>query len=82
MGKQKIKMLTVKHQKLGELLFGGPEPTHRILGNMADKYGPIFTMKMGVNRALVVSNSEITKECFTTNDKALASRPRRMAMEI
>ncbi|KAH9669835.1 Xanthotoxin 5-hydroxylase CYP82C4 [Citrus sinensis] len=49
---------------------------------MANKYGPIFTMKMGVNRALVVSNSEITKECFTTNDKALASRPRRMAMEI
>ena len=63
-------------------LFGGPEPTHRILGNMADKYGPIFTMKMGVNRALVVSNSEITKECFTTNDKAFASRPSRMAMEI
>ncbi|KAL9462077.1 hypothetical protein AB3S75_000137 [Citrus x aurantiifolia] len=49
---------------------------------MADKHGPIFTMKMGVNRALVVSNSEITKECFPTNGKAFANRPRRMAMEI
>ncbi|KAK9233534.1 hypothetical protein WN943_023784 [Citrus x changshan-huyou] len=37
---------------------------------------------MGLNRALVVSNWEIAKECFTTNDKAFASRPRSMAMDL
>ncbi|KAK9233525.1 hypothetical protein WN943_023775 [Citrus x changshan-huyou] len=63
-------------------LFGGQEPTHRLLGDVADKYGPIFTMKMGLKRALVVSNWEIAKECFTTNDKAFASRPRSMAMDL
>ena len=60
----------------------GPEPAHRVLGNMADKYGPIFTMKLGVKQALVVSNWEIAKECFTTNDKAFASRPKTMATEL
>lgn len=58
------------------------EPAHRVLGNMADKYGPIFTIKLGVKQALVVSNWEIAKECLTTNDKAFASRPRTMATEL
>ncbi|XP_006435894.2 cytochrome P450 CYP82D47 [Citrus clementina] len=63
-------------------LLRGPEPAHRVLGDMADKYGPIFTMKLGVKQALMVSNWEIAKECFTTNDKAFASRPKTMAMEL
>ncbi|KAL9450966.1 hypothetical protein AB3S75_012668 [Citrus x aurantiifolia] len=63
-------------------LLGGPEPPHRVLGAMADKYGPIFTIKMGVNRALVVSNWEMAKECLTTHDKVFASRPKTLAMEI
>ena len=57
-------------------LLRGPEPAHRVLGNLADKYGTIFTMKLGVKQALVVSNWEIAKECFTTNDKAFAGRPK------
>ncbi|KAL5777889.1 hypothetical protein ACOSP7_010815 [Xanthoceras sorbifolium] len=63
-------------------LLGGPEPPHRVLGDMADKYGPIFTIKMGVHRVLVVSNWEIAKECFTTNDKVFANRPKTVAMEL
>ncbi|KAK1554482.1 hypothetical protein Q3G72_012857 [Acer saccharum] len=63
-------------------LLGGPEPAHRVLGNMADKYGPIFTVKMGVHQALVVSNWEIAKECLTTNDKVFANRPKTIAMEL
>ncbi|KAK8642480.1 hypothetical protein V6N13_011822 [Hibiscus sabdariffa] len=42
---------------------------------MADIYGPIFTIKLGVRRALVVSDYETVKECLTTNDKAFATRP-------
>jgi hypothetical protein len=61
---------------------GGTKPTHITLGNMADKYGSIFTIRLGVHRALIVSSWEIAKECFTANDKAFASRPKATASEI
>ncbi|EEF52498.1 cytochrome P450, putative [Ricinus communis] len=63
-------------------LLSGSQPPHITLGNLADKYGPIFTIKLGVHRTLIVSNGEIAKECLTTNDKAFASRPKSLAMEI
>ncbi|KAM0019191.1 putative cytochrome P450 [Helianthus debilis subsp. tardiflorus] len=49
---------------------------------MADKFGPIFTFKLGVNRVLVVSNSEMAKECLTTNDRGFATRPKAMVSEL
>ncbi|XP_065632997.1 cytochrome P450 CYP82D47-like [Quercus suber] len=63
-------------------LFGGSQPPHITLGNMADKYGPIFTIWLGVHRTLVVSSWEIAKECFTTNDKVFANRPKGVALEV
>ena len=63
-------------------LLGGPKPPHIVLTDMAEKYGSIFTIKMGVHRALVVSDWEIAKECLTTNDKTFASRPKTVAMEV
>uniref|UniRef100_A0A5B6ZXT1 Uncharacterized protein n=1 Tax=Davidia involucrata TaxID=16924 RepID=A0A5B6ZXT1_DAVIN len=56
-------------------LLGGQNPVARTLAAMADQYGPIFTIRLGVHRAVVVSSWEAVKECFTTNDKALAARP-------
>ncbi|XP_059626240.1 cytochrome P450 CYP82J17-like [Cornus florida] len=50
-------------------------PVARILGAMTDQYGPIFTLRIGLHRALVVSSWEAVKECFTTNDITFASRP-------
>ncbi|KAF8402138.1 hypothetical protein HHK36_013090 [Tetracentron sinense] len=47
----------------------------RTLGSLADKYGPAFTLRFGMHQGLVVSSWEIIKECFTTNDRAFASRP-------
>nr|XP_023906533.1 cytochrome P450 CYP82H23-like [Quercus suber] len=41
----------------------------------ADKHGPTLMFRFGMKRALVISNHEAVKECFTTNDKAFASRP-------
>ncbi|XP_062000831.1 cytochrome P450 CYP82D47-like isoform X1 [Rosa rugosa] len=68
---------------LGHLpLLGGPQPPHVILGNMADKYGPVFTIKLGVHRALIVSSWDVAKECLTTNDKAFANRPKALCPEI
>ncbi|XVF07464.1 hypothetical protein REPUB_Repub06bG0141200 [Reevesia pubescens] len=63
-------------------LLGGPQPPHISLTNMADKYGPIFTIKLGVHKALVVSNWEIAKECLTINDKVFATRPKLAGMEL
>lgn len=64
------------------LLVRSKQPPHVTLGNMADKYGPIFTFRSGVRKTLVVSNYEMAKQCFTTNDKAFASRPKTVATEI
>ena len=62
-------------------LLAGSEPPHIILGNLADRYGPIFTIKLGVHRTLIVSNGEIAKECLTTNDRAFANHPKSLAMK-
>lgn len=48
---------------------------HVNLGNLADKHGPIFSIRLGVHPAVVVSSSELMKELFTTNDAAVSSRP-------
>lgn len=64
------------------LLGGANQLLHRTLGEMADKLGPIFTIRLGVNRAIVVSNCELVKECFTTNDKVFPARPKSLAVKI
>ncbi|KAA8528584.1 hypothetical protein F0562_035939 [Nyssa sinensis] len=61
------------------LLGGGDQLLYRTLGAMADKYGPAFNIRLGSRRAFVVSNCEVAKECFTVNDKALATRPTTVA---
>ncbi|PQM41044.1 cytochrome P450 CYP82D47 [Prunus yedoensis var. nudiflora] len=57
-------------------LLGGSTPPHITLAAMADQYGPLFTIRLGVHPSLVISSSEIAKECFTTNDLSLNSRPK------
>ncbi|KAL3821463.1 hypothetical protein ACJIZ3_007368 [Penstemon smallii] len=49
---------------------------HITLAAMADKYGPIFTIRLGIHRALIVSNFELAKEIFTRYDVAVSSRPK------
>ncbi|KAH7524018.1 hypothetical protein FEM48_Zijuj06G0073900 [Ziziphus jujuba var. spinosa] len=61
------------------LLRGASMPPHITLGDMADKYGPLFTIRLGMHRALVVSNSEMAKECFTINDLQVSGRPKLIA---
>lgn len=61
------------------LLGGAEQLLYRTLGAMADNYGPAFNLRLGTRRAFVVSSWEMTKECFTSNDKALASRPATVA---
>ncbi|RDX74888.1 Cytochrome P450 82C4, partial [Mucuna pruriens] len=56
-------------------LFGGHQHTHKTLGMMAEKHGPIFTIKLGSYKVLVLSSWEMAKECFTVHDKAFSTRP-------
>ncbi|KAF9591648.1 hypothetical protein IFM89_005229 [Coptis chinensis] len=63
-------------------MLNGPQLPHITLGSMADKYGPIFGIRLGFRKALVVSNWEVAKECFITNDRVLATRPSSLAVEI
>ncbi|KAI3688917.1 hypothetical protein L2E82_46851 [Cichorium intybus] len=63
-------------------LLAGPEVPHKVLGSMADKFGPIFTIRLGVHRVLVVNTSDMAKDCLTTNDRVFNGRPKAMATEL
>ncbi|KAG6618172.1 hypothetical protein CIPAW_15G068400 [Carya illinoinensis] len=49
---------------------------------MADKNRPIFHINLGIHKTIVVSNSKIAKECFTTNNKTFANRPKALEVEL
>ncbi|KAK7364505.1 hypothetical protein VNO80_13219 [Phaseolus coccineus] len=55
--------------------------THYLLGSVADSHGPIFSIKLGTVKAIVISNWETAKECFTTNDVAVSYRPNLVACQ-
>ncbi|PRQ33554.1 putative cytochrome P450 [Rosa chinensis] len=57
-------------------LGGSTKPLHEALGAMADKYGPFFTARLEMHQSLVVSNSDMAKECFTIKDTCMSSRPK------
>ncbi|XP_051140854.1 cytochrome P450 CYP82D47-like [Andrographis paniculata] len=55
--------------------------THVSLAALADKHGPIFTIRLGPRRrAAVVSSWRIAKELFTSCDAAVASRVKTRAV--
>jgi len=67
---------------LGHLpLLARSPATHYLLGEVADSHGPIFSIKLGAAKALVISNWETAKECFTTNDVAVSYRPNLVACQ-
>ncbi|XP_019155237.1 PREDICTED: cytochrome P450 CYP82D47-like [Ipomoea nil] len=63
------------------LLAGNDRMPHKVLGDLADKYGPLFQMRLGAHQVLVVSDSQTAKQCLNANDKALAGRPKAIASE-
>ena len=66
---------------IGHLHLLGGLP-HKALGELADKYGPIFMMKLGIHRALFVSTAERAKECLGANEKVFLNRPHTMFAEV
>ncbi|GMH16686.1 hypothetical protein Nepgr_018527 [Nepenthes gracilis] len=63
------------------MLGGAKSLLHITLGEMADEYGPLFTVWLGTKQTVVVNSREMAKECFTKNDLALSSRPKLLASE-
>lgn len=57
-------------------LLSGPELPQITLAALADQYGPIFRIRVGLKPALVVCSWEFAKELYTTNDLAISSRPK------
>ncbi|CAI0429026.1 unnamed protein product [Linum tenue] len=51
-------------------------PIHRTLHALAQRHGPIFSLRLGTRPAVVVSSAALAEECFTKNDVAFANRPR------
>ncbi|PON99151.1 Cytochrome P450, E-class, group I [Trema orientale] len=64
------------------LLGGSHQLPHITLANLADKYGPAFTIRVGIHPTLVISSRELAKECFTTNDLAVSTRPKLIGAEV
>lgn len=60
------------------LMVGGSSAQlpHINLAALSDEYGPIFTIRLGVRRAVVVSSWDLAKALFTTCDAAVSSRPK------
>ncbi|MBA0775239.1 hypothetical protein Gotri_010396 [Gossypium trilobum] len=62
-------------------LLGGPKTPHETLGDLGEKYGPAYMIRIGVHPALVVNSSEVAKEIFTVNDMYVSSRSEFAAAE-
>ncbi|KAK6156242.1 hypothetical protein DH2020_010490 [Rehmannia glutinosa] len=52
------------------------QPIHRTLHRFSQTHGPIFSLKLGVRRIVVVSSPDLVEQCFTTNDVVFSNRPR------
>lgn len=50
---------------------------HQALREVSQRYGPIFGLRLGQQRAVVVCSPELAREVLLTNDKVFADRPPR-----
>ncbi|XP_028764209.1 cytochrome P450 81E8-like [Neltuma alba] len=52
------------------------KPLHRQFHRLSQRYGKMFSLWFGSRLIVVVTSPSAVQECFTTNDIALANRPR------
>ncbi|OIT39558.1 PREDICTED: premnaspirodiene oxygenase-like [Nicotiana attenuata] len=67
---------------LGSMLHMVGGLPHRVLRDLAKKYGPLMHLQLGEVSVIVVTSSEIAKEVLKTHDLAFSSRPKLLAAEI
>ncbi|KAM7260028.1 hypothetical protein ACFE04_015769 [Oxalis oulophora] len=66
---------------IGNLHMLGALP-HRSLAKLAQKYGPIMSLKLGQVRTIVVTSPQAAELFLKTHDIVFASRPKSQASEI
>ncbi|KAK3435617.1 hypothetical protein EUGRSUZ_C00341 [Eucalyptus grandis] len=52
------------------------EPLHRFLHDLSLQHGPVFFLRFGSRKTVVVSSLPAVEECFTEKDVTFANRPR------
>ncbi|EYU44450.1 hypothetical protein ABFS82_08G054200 [Erythranthe guttata] len=50
-------------------------PLHRTLHRFSQTRGPIFSLRLGARRVVVVSSPNLVEECFNANDVVFSNRP-------
>ncbi|KAJ7564822.1 hypothetical protein O6H91_02G035000 [Diphasiastrum complanatum] len=66
---------------IGHLHLMGKLP-HQSLHQLANKYGPIMYLRLGLVPVVVVSNAQMARACLQTHDEIFASRPRMKAADV
>ncbi|XP_038719973.1 cytochrome P450 81Q32-like [Tripterygium wilfordii] len=61
---------------LGHLYLLKQQPMHHTLLKLSQKYGPIFSLRFGSRRVVVLTSIPLFQECFTKNDIVFANRPK------
>ncbi|KAL3732934.1 hypothetical protein ACJRO7_022452 [Eucalyptus globulus] len=58
------------------------EPLHRTLHDLSLQHGPVFFLRFGSRKTVVVSSLPAVEECFTEKDVAFAHRPRLLSGKL
>lgn len=58
------------------ILLDSKRPIHQILASLAKIYGLVTHVKFGSCPILIISSTNLARECFIVNDKALGSKPK------
>lgn len=66
----------------GNWLQVGNDLNHRLLASMSKTYGPVFLLKLGVKKLVVVSDPELTTHVLHTQGVEFGSRPRNVVFDI
>nr|ASA39652.1 cinnamate 4-hydroxylase [Marchantia emarginata] len=66
----------------GNWLQVGDDINHRMMADMAKKYGDIFLLKMGVKNYVGISSPELAKEVLHTQGVEFGSRTRNVVFDI
>ncbi|BBN04290.1 protein MpCYP829-like23 [Marchantia polymorpha subsp. ruderalis] len=60
---------------IGHLPLLQPKIVHRTLMNIAQKYGPLYKLRLGMLKVLVISSPDLAKEILKIQDASFADRP-------
>ena len=66
----------------GNWLQVGNDLNHHLLASMAQKYGPVFLLKLGSKNLAVVSDPELASQVLHTQGVEFGSRPRNVVFDI